>query len=844
MLPLWTALLVAPLAIPFVPVDLSNGENPNDFFWKDGLGPAGVDEYVTTAVGSGSEVILGGAFHSAGSLAANGVVLWDDTEKTWVPLGEGPDNGLNGVNTYALSLARLGDDVFVGGQFSKAGGVPASNVAVWNRQTNAWNNLGSGVNGPVWAVAADEQDVFVGGTFGKAGQLQTGSVAYWDRETETWNPLGGNMQGWVIGLTCTPDYLYLNGQGLTLDGSYLSGNPVLRWNRTTHVWSVIPGLNAYSWGRELEAFGDGKVLIGASYKVVVWDEATESLTDMNFPFTSGNSGINAVHAVSDQEMYVSDAALWRWNGSTWQQLSPVTWVLDIATLGSTVIAAGLFDSVGNVVASNVARLESGEWSSLGTGNGMADGTIGTPGGAIWALQTDGRGVFAGGAFGVAGDVRASRVAYWDGNEWSPLGGGITDPNLDRTVYALAVRGADVFVGGDFTSVEGVPVNCIARWNKVEGKWHPLGTGLTGSHFGYPYVYDLAVHGTSLYVAGDFTSAGGTPAHSIARWDMVQERWFALGDGDQNGVDGWLGAMAFYNDDLYVGGGFNRIGPLQSNKSHTMARWDSVNETWSYLKNGDQDDVAGDPWMFLQRDGRLYVSGHFQKAGTVMAQNIAVFDIASGVWSPLTGAPISRSSTYIEGMAFHGPDLVVGGRFSRFPNGDPAMGVARWNADEGWRSMGSGISRTWYSTANEPDVNSVAVNGDELYFGGGFDRAGNKVALNFARWQIGHRGPVRGHFEPETAAASPFTLNQNLPNPMTDRTQIAFQTDRPGQVRLRLFDVAGREVDELLNVSLPAGNHMVSWYGTNAAGQRVPPGIYVYRLEGPSGTLSRKLLMVH
>src|SRR5262245_24045695 len=113
MLPLWTALLVAPFAIPFVPVDLSNGENPDDFFWKDGFGPAGVDEYVTTAVGNGSEVIFGGGFHNAGSLAANSIVLWDDAEKTWVPLGEGSDNGLNGVNTYALSVARLGDDVFV-----------------------------------------------------------------------------------------------------------------------------------------------------------------------------------------------------------------------------------------------------------------------------------------------------------------------------------------------------------------------------------------------------------------------------------------------------------------------------------------------------------------------------------------------------------------------------------------------------------------------------------------------------------------------------------------------------------------------------------------------------------
>lgn len=53
---------------------------------------------------------------------------------------------------YALAVANDGG-VYVGGQFTMAGAVAASNVARWDPATGTWSALGSGLNGAVYALA-------------------------------------------------------------------------------------------------------------------------------------------------------------------------------------------------------------------------------------------------------------------------------------------------------------------------------------------------------------------------------------------------------------------------------------------------------------------------------------------------------------------------------------------------------------------------------------------------------------------------------------------------------------------------------------------------------------------
>jgi hypothetical protein len=66
----------------------------------------------------GNEVFVGGFFTSAGGVSANRVARFNTQTNTWSSLGTGSSNGVSGgVNPYVNALAVVGDEVFVGGFF-------------------------------------------------------------------------------------------------------------------------------------------------------------------------------------------------------------------------------------------------------------------------------------------------------------------------------------------------------------------------------------------------------------------------------------------------------------------------------------------------------------------------------------------------------------------------------------------------------------------------------------------------------------------------------------------------------------------------------------------------------
>ena len=71
----------------------------------------------------------------------------------------------------------------------------------------------------------------------------------------------------------------------------------------------------------------------------------------------------------------------------------------------------------------------------------------------------------------------------------------------------------------------------------------------------------------------------------------------------------------------------------------------------------------------------------------------------------------------------------------------------------------------------------------------------------------------------------FQLSQNYPNPFNPVTQIEFSISKESTVKILVYDVKGKLVDELLNQNLPSGNHSVIW---DATGQ--PSGIYFIKFN--------------
>jgi hypothetical protein len=233
-------------------------------------------------------------------------------------------------------------------------------------------------------------------------------------------------------------------------------------------------------------------------------------------------------------------------------------VYALAVVGNEVFVGGEFTSAGGVSANRVARFntQTNTWSSLGTGssNGVSGGILL----AVNALAVVGNEVFVGGRFNSAGGVRANRVARFNTqtNTWSTLGTGSSN-GVNNEVSALAVVGNEVVVGGSFTSAGGVRANRVARFNTQTNTWSTLGTG--SSNGVNDYVYALAVVGNEVVVGGSFTSAGGVRANNVARFNTQTNTWSSLGTGSSNGVNNVVGALAVVGNEVVVGGLFTRSG---------------------------------------------------------------------------------------------------------------------------------------------------------------------------------------------------------------------------------------------------------------------------------------------
>ena len=86
--------------------------------------------------------------------------------------------------------------------------------------------------------------------------------------------------------------------------------------------------------------------------------------------------------------------------------------------------------------------------------------------------------------------------------------------------------------------------------------------------------------------------------------------------------------------------------------------------------------------------------------------------------------------------------------------------------------------------------------------------------------------------------SEFRLNQNYPNPFNPSTQISYQLPQQSDVRLEVFDMSGRQVAMLVNESVNAGTHTVSFNATNLSS-----GVYMYRLQAGRTVLTKKLTLI-
>jgi len=70
-----------------------------------------------------------------------------------------------------------------------------------------------------------------------------------------------------------------------------------------------------------------------------------------------------------------------------------------------------------------------------------------------------------------------------------------------------------------------------------------------------------------------------------------------------------------------------------------------------------------------------------------------------------------------------------------------------------------------------------------------------------------------------------------------------RVDVAGQVKILVFNLAGEEVEKLVDQQLNAGNYRFNWDGRNRAGTLVGNAVYFIVIEQPSGNTIRKVIVL-
>jgi hypothetical protein len=89
----------------------------------------------------------------------------------------------------------------------------------------------------------------------------------------------------------------------------------------------------------------------------------------------------------------------------------------------------------------------------------------------------------------------------------------------------------------------------------------------------------------------------------------------------------------------------------------------------------------------------------------------------------------------------------------------------------------------------------------------------------------------------------FALHQNYPNPFNPSTNIAFELPIRSDVSLRIYNLLGQEIAQLIDGSTEAGRHSLTWNGTTTSGEPAGSGVYFYRLESENATFTKKMIML-
>ena len=119
-------------------------------------------------------------------------------------------------------------------------------------------------------------------------------------------------------------------------------------------------------------------------------------------------------------------------------------------------------------------------------------------------------------------------------------------------------------------------------------------------------------------------------------------------------------------------------------------------------------------------------------------------------------------------------------------------------------------------------------------------AGENPTIFHDTWALTWQSPI---VAVDDAAIAGARIGPAFPNPSREDVRFDFDLSRAGPVRIEVYDVRGRRVGRVADGPLQAGPHVGAWSGRSERGDRLAPGVYVIRFDGPGLRAARRIVLL-
>jgi uncharacterized repeat protein (TIGR02543 family) len=118
-----------------------------------------------------------------------------------------------------------------------------------------------------------------------------------------------------------------------------------------------------------------------------------------------------------------------------------------------------------------------------------------------------------------------------------------------------------------------------------------------------------------------------------------------------------------------------------------------------------------------------------------------------------------------------------------------------------------------------------------------------VIINADKHITAHFKMISSVADEKNTIPDQFALFQNYPNPFNPETKIKYQLAKPTKVWITICNLQGRLIETLIDEWQPAGYYQLKWNAFDMSGNKVPSGLYVYRMATENYVSIKKMILM-